>query len=303
MHTPEPRLLVVDDQPAIHQDFSSIFQSELDAHCELDEIERRLFGDPSDQGDQEMWFTCHIDSAYQGEQAVELVDQAHVAHSPYLAAFVDIRMPPGIDGIVTAERIWQIEPELEVVLFSAHSDYTWNDVHRRLGARANLQILRKPIEPVQVRQLVHSMSLRAQSRSERSMQLAGARATIDALSGELQGMRQIFSEMLQAVDEPVLLFRQSGELYRRNRAAEMFFDDRAVRGQRSLDVIRSLIAQRANSDFTQGASQSGTGRDEGEDIVVGLGGSDAAELHVHIFSQTLVDRDEVLTTVICHPHK
>ena len=57
-------------------------------------------------------------------------------------AFVDVRMPPGIDGVETLHRIWEIDPDLQAVICTAFSDYAWDEVIPRLGHRDQLLILR-----------------------------------------------------------------------------------------------------------------------------------------------------------------
>ena len=77
---------------------------------------------------------------------------------PYALAFVDIRMPPGIDGVETTARLWKADPDLQVVLCSAYADYSWEEVARRLGINQRLLILRKPFDNIEVRQMAHALA-------------------------------------------------------------------------------------------------------------------------------------------------
>ena len=61
-----------------------------------------------------------LDSAYQGQEALEMVKQALAENRPYAMAFVDVRMPPGWDGIETIARIWEVDPELQIVVCTAY---------------------------------------------------------------------------------------------------------------------------------------------------------------------------------------
>ncbi|HEX8539438.1 MAG TPA: histidine kinase dimerization/phospho-acceptor domain-containing protein, partial [Cystobacter sp.] len=152
--TPNRRILVVDDNQAIHQDFRKIL-CPPPATAALDAMEAALFGDvaaaPVDAG-------FVVDSAYQGEEGVGLVKAALTQGKPYALAFVDIRMPPGIDGVETVQRLWKEDADLQVVLCSAYSDYSWEEMTQRLGISQRLLILRKPFDNIEVRQLAHALS-------------------------------------------------------------------------------------------------------------------------------------------------
>src|SRR5690606_11176155 len=110
--------------------------------------------------------------ALRGLEAVEKVQQATKEHDPIAVAFVDIHMPPGIDGVVTVQRIWEVDPHVEIVMCSAFSDYAWRDIVAALGASDQLLVLHKPVDAIEVQQatlaLYRKWLLRAQAslRSE-----------------------------------------------------------------------------------------------------------------------------------------
>jgi PAS domain S-box-containing protein len=150
-----PRVLLVDDNAAIHQDFRKILSGPAAENSSLHEFEEALFEKPKTVVGR---VTFRLDSAYQGQEALALVQQAIAAKDPYVLVFMDIRMPPGWDGVETIERIWQVCPDLQMVLCSAYSDYTWDDLIRRFGHTDNLLILKKPFETVEVLQIAHALS-------------------------------------------------------------------------------------------------------------------------------------------------
>jgi diguanylate cyclase len=86
------------------------------------------------------------------------VRQALEAGHPYSMAFVDMRMPPGWDGLETIEHLWGVDPHVQVVICSAHADYDWMDVVQRLGHSDQLLVLRKPFEPIEVLQCANSLT-------------------------------------------------------------------------------------------------------------------------------------------------
>ncbi|HVU33761.1 MAG TPA: response regulator [Opitutaceae bacterium] len=151
---PHRRVLIVDDNRAIHEDFRKILGpkerlSEL-RRAEFELFEARAGGGPET--------AFELDSAFQGEEALALVQRAVAAHRPYSLAFIDVRMPPGWDGIETTEQIWRIESDIQVVICTAYSDYSWNSVIERLGESDRLVILKKPFENVEVLQLATALT-------------------------------------------------------------------------------------------------------------------------------------------------
>ncbi len=152
---PAPRILVIDDNVAIHDDFQKILGGQSPPASKLSRVEAELFGEPA-KATQRVLF--RIDCAAQGQEALALVEKSLAAHDPYALAFVDMRMPPGWDGLETIERIWQICPDLQAVICTAFSDYSWDEIINRFGHTDNLIILKKPFETVEVLQMAHALT-------------------------------------------------------------------------------------------------------------------------------------------------
>src|ERR1041385_1465011 len=150
------RILIVDDNPAIHEDFKKIFTATKAAVEEnFDEADAALFGDDGAVA-SEHDFT--LDSAFQGQEGLELIRRSIDKQSPYAMAFIDVRMPPGWDGIETISRIWKEYPELQVVVCTAYSDYSWSDMVKKLGQSDRLLILKKPFDNIEVLQLACALT-------------------------------------------------------------------------------------------------------------------------------------------------
>jgi diguanylate cyclase (GGDEF)-like protein len=160
------RILVIDDQAAIHEDFRRILAAGADVGMKLSEVESLLFGDPAATPAQQPLYA--VDYALQGEHAVQKVQHARREGRPYTVAFVDMRMPPGWDGLETIERLWEQDPCVQIVICSAHSDYDWKDIFERLGHSDKLLILKKPFEPIEVLQCASALSRKWQH--ERSLE-------------------------------------------------------------------------------------------------------------------------------------
>ena len=148
------RILVIDDNQAIHDDFKKILCGES-AEEDLTAVEEALFGEEA-VGCSQPHF--QVDSANQGHAGLALVEAALKQGHPYAMAFVDMRMPPGWDGVETIERLWKADPDLQVVICTAFSDHQWDQVTQRLGHSEKLLILRKPFDMIEVRQLADSLT-------------------------------------------------------------------------------------------------------------------------------------------------
>jgi len=150
------RVLVVDDNRAIHGDFRKVLGERSHEQSALADLEAALFGQTPPRAPVEPFL---IDSAYQGQEARGLVEKARDEGKPYAVAFVDMRMPPGWDGVETAQRLWEIDPELQIVVCTAYSDYSWEELLGKLEAYAErFLILKKPFDHVEVRQLATSLA-------------------------------------------------------------------------------------------------------------------------------------------------
>src|SRR5438477_1438582 len=152
---PSQRILVIDDNRAIHEDFCKILGTDHSGPEVLEEREALLFGEPAPTSRRQVF---QIDSAFQGEDGLRLLQKAVESGEPYALAFVDVRMEPGWDGIETTAKLWEAYPDLQVVICTAHSDYSWDDMVDKLGHSDRLVILKKPFDNVEVQQLANALT-------------------------------------------------------------------------------------------------------------------------------------------------
>src|SRR5947207_585076 len=150
------RILIIDDNPSIHEDFRKILvPADAKLAEELDVTEASLFGDKAGTSSARNF---QIDSAFQGEEGLEKVRAACAGGAPYAVAFVDVRMPPGWDGIETISRIWKEFPDLQIVICTAYSDYSWDEIAKSVGNTDQMLVLKKPFDSVEVLQMAHALS-------------------------------------------------------------------------------------------------------------------------------------------------
>ncbi|CAM2006180.1 hybrid sensor histidine kinase/response regulator [Acanthopleuribacter pedis] len=185
------RILIVDDNESIHADFRKVLQG--GAKDKLRSVELELFGEDALGPAPKVHASYRLDDAFQGEQAIKMVDIAAAENDPYALVFMDVRMPPGMDGIKAAGEIWQRHPEVEMVICTAHSDYSWSEMLTQIGVSDKLQFVRKPFDMVSIQQL--ALSLTKKWELQRQTQ-----ATIERLEIEVQ-QRELAEGKLRALNE------------------------------------------------------------------------------------------------------
>ncbi|HUD45307.1 MAG TPA: response regulator [Candidatus Baltobacteraceae bacterium] len=179
------RILIIDDTRAIHEDFRKILTGVQ--KVSLEEEDAALFGVEASHGPRA---TFKMDSAYQGNEGLALVQRAVKEGRCYSMAFVDVRMPPGWDGIETASRLWMADPDLQLVICTAYSDYSWDAIVKRLGNRDSLMILKKPFDVVEVLQLTHALTKKWQLTKQSESRFAELEARVDERTLELRAVNQ-----------------------------------------------------------------------------------------------------------------
>jgi len=150
------RILVIDDSEAIHQAFCRILCPEKARDLkEMDAMERLLFGNASPSRGAASEEVFELDSAFQGEEGLAKVREAVASRRPYALVFLDYRMPPGWNGVETLRHLRKVAPELPVVLCSAYSDHSWQEMVEEFGHTPQLTELKKPFEQA----VLHKMAL------------------------------------------------------------------------------------------------------------------------------------------------
>jgi diguanylate cyclase (GGDEF)-like protein/PAS domain S-box-containing protein len=197
---PNRRVLLVDDLTTIHEDFRKIL-APPEAALDMEADEVILFGEPTAKA----VVRFEMDSALQGAEALEMVRAASRAGRPYAVAFIDMRMPPGWDGVETIERLWLEEPGLQVVLCTAYSDYSWTEVLSRLDVRDRLLILKKPFDAIEVYQFANSLTTKWQFGADAAVKMSTLEEAVAERTRELSDANIIVQ------NSPVILYRLGGE--------------------------------------------------------------------------------------------
>jgi two-component system NtrC family sensor kinase len=202
--TPNRRVLIVDDNEAIHQDFRKILGGGGETETALADAEAALFGDAA--------FTreaFELDSAFQGRDALTLVERAQAEGRPYAMAFVDMRMPPGWDGVETIGHLWEENPDLQIVVCTAYSECSWDDITQRLQLGDRLLFLKKPFDNIEVYQMASALTAKWRATEQAVLKMNALehlveertreiRSANEALQGEMAERRLLESQLVQA---------------------------------------------------------------------------------------------------------
>ncbi|OYW28852.1 MAG: hypothetical protein B7Z47_05415, partial [Chthoniobacter sp. 12-60-6] len=160
----------------------------------LNDFEQSFFGTP-----ERTWF--EIDSATQGTESISMVEEALQRNQPYSLAFIDVRMPPGLDGIETTRRLWKIDPHLQVVLCTAYSDYSWDQMQEELGGSDRLLILKKPFDAVEVQQMANALVEKWRLSAESRLMLSDLDRLVTERTAQLEASQKKVRDQASLLDK------------------------------------------------------------------------------------------------------
>ncbi|MGD8786469.1 MAG: ATP-binding protein [Phycisphaerales bacterium] len=176
------RILVIDDNTNIQEDFKTILIREED-NTELNSLVSDVLGSNTRKPVCDNKYK--LDVASQGKEGYEKIKHAISENRPYELAFIDMRMPPGWDGLETIEHIWKIDPDIQIVICTAYSDHSWEDIIRRLGSSQNLLILKKPFDSTEVAQLATALTTKWSLARQASMKMDQLEKMVEERTQEL----------------------------------------------------------------------------------------------------------------------
>ena len=185
------KILIIDDNKQIHLDFKKVLLIAKEEESELDKFEEVLLGDKK-KLQKEKYI---IDCVFQGEEGLKMVEESLKKSEPYAVAFVDVRMPPGWDGIETISRIWKVYPDLQIVICTAYADYSWEEIIERLGYSDKLFILKKPFDNIEIRQLTYALSIKWELTKIASMKMSDLERNVEKRTKELNETKERFKNL------------------------------------------------------------------------------------------------------------
>jgi PAS domain S-box-containing protein len=215
---PNHRILVIDDNRAIHDDVRKILIGDQVDQSDLASDEEFLFDDAPVART-----LFEIDSAYQGQEGLALLEKSMAEGRPYAMAFVDVRMPPGWDGVETIGRLWNVYPDLQVVICTAYSDYSWADILRCLGHSDNLLILKKPFDNIEVIQLAHALTKKWMVSRQAAARMEDLDRMVARRTEQLRKAEEAFRVVFEASPIAIALSDMAGRYLDVNSACQEMF--------------------------------------------------------------------------------
>jgi diguanylate cyclase (GGDEF)-like protein len=290
------RVLVIDDNEAIHDDFRKTLTRKSYGDDLVDD-EALLFGySPTTTLSAQF----EIDVASQGHQGLERVEAAMLEGRPYQLAFVDMRMPPGWDGVETISRLWKADPALQVVICTAYSDYSWDQIVQKLGSTDRLLILKKPFEDAEVCQLASAMTEKWLVTQQARIKMCEMESLVERRTAEIRDMalRDALTGLPNRLFFKDLLARTI-ELHRRDplRAfAVLFLDfDR-------FKIVNDSLGHQVGDKLLIGIAERLCGVLRKADVAASIADGMAASIADGMAARIGGDEFIVLLDGIAHPH-
>lgn len=203
------RIIIIDDNPQIHHDFLKILRNPADISDQIAKLEEKIFGEEELQG---LLPNFQIDTTNQGEEGLAKIEEAIKSGNPYALAFVDIRMPPGWDGIETIKRIWALDKDIQIVICTAYSDYSWEETVVQLGKTDNLLILKKPFDNVAVRQIACALTHKWQLMKDARQYTKLLEKHVKERTSELNKSLSLVRATLESSNDGILVVNNEGKL-------------------------------------------------------------------------------------------
>ena len=149
------RVLIVDDQDAIHDDFQEILNRQ-NRETASDTFAAAFLPADSKRSTTDLP-TFELTHASSGDEAYQMIKAAQAANQPFAVAFIDIRMPPGMDGIETIRQIRKFEKNLEIVIMTAYMDKPLYEIVTNMEMPHKLLYIRKPVMRVEIQMITFSL--------------------------------------------------------------------------------------------------------------------------------------------------
>lgn len=198
------RVLIVDDQEEIHQDFEEMLNPSI-TRSSTDDL-AKVFNSDADNSFLPEFELLHAKS---GKEACEMVEEAIKTGNPIAVAYMDVRMPPGWDGVETTRKIRKADKDIEIVIMTAYSSKPLSEIVHNIDLLYKLLYIRKPFAREEIQQMTISLVEKwnvERELAEKNEQLARNEMILkerlkDALAKMLAGFLPICSGCKKIRDE------------------------------------------------------------------------------------------------------
>lgn len=158
-------ILIVDDNNSVHRDYRAILRPDPNEgkNTEIDQLEALLLGEGDEAPTPPALRNFKLQFALQGKEAHQLITSHLSKGIRYPLAFIDMRMPPGWDGLETILKIRDLDPDMRFVIVTAYSDYSDEELKKRIGEKKLVEIIYKPFDPKEIYRLAYEILADANS--------------------------------------------------------------------------------------------------------------------------------------------
>ena len=212
------RVLIVDDEAGIHSDFKDMLNPNRKPR--LPDALAEAFLDKVPENKTVFLPNFELLHATSGEEAHDVICTAKASNRPIAVAYVDVRMPPGIDGVEAIRRIRQIENDIEMVIMTAYTDKPLPEIVRDMKLLNKLLYIRKPFEPEEVQQITLSLVERWNVEQD----LGKKQQEIVTHHQNLEIKNQRLETALDSAEDAIGMFDDEGHLLFANRYYQRLFD-------------------------------------------------------------------------------
>ena len=209
------RVLIVDDQKEIHNDFEEMLASGSTKRA-TDELAAAFVA----QSDKLVLPQFELSHATSGEEACTMVKAAQESNHPFALAYIDVRMPPGTDGIETVRQIRQFEQDIEIVIMTAYSDKTLPEIVNDMELLHKLLYIRKPFSREEIQQITLSLTGKWNIEQE----LAKHQRELEDSNRQFEASNQRLQAVLDATGDAIGMFDAEGRLQVANQGYEKLLD-------------------------------------------------------------------------------
>ena len=233
------RVLIVDDEDGIHSDFQDMLNPPSEQKL-TDQFAASLL---DAEVTNKAAFLPHFEllHAESGEKACQMITDAKESNRPIAVAYMDVRMPPGIDGIEAIRRIRETDKDIELVIMTAYTDKPLPEIIRDMETLHKLLYIRKPFAPEEIQQI--TLALVEKWNIEQT--LAKKQAQIVINHQKLEISHQQLETVLDSTADAIGMFDDKGHLLFANQDYQELFDltEDQLRHM-SPDDIKARVQQR-----------------------------------------------------------
>ena len=269
------RVLIADDEAKIRDAYREVFEDPRlsSSRTMIQNLRAKVLGasqgDPAAKADSSRRTRFELVFCDGAESAVDAATQACGASRPFAMVFLDMRMPPGPDGLWAAEKIRALDPEIEIVLCTAYSDVDPSAIAAHLPPADKLFYIEKPFHPFEVRQM--ATALGSKWRAERDLKLLAYFDTLTGLPNRESFRRRLIGmlDTARSADRPLAMLYIDLDNFKR-------IND--TLGHGIGDELLCVVAERLRSSLRAPEESARTAVPAGRSVLARLGGDEFAVL-------------------------